>query len=49
MVRRGAGASQVGRLQQFFCLPNQIGRGFPLWQAGLEEHPGDGPPPGRKL
>lgn len=30
-------ASQMGRLQQF-CLQNQIGRGFPVWEAGLEGH-----------
>lgn len=30
-------ASQMGRLQQF-CLQNQTGRGFPVWEAGSEEH-----------
>jgi hypothetical protein len=28
----------MGRPQQSFCLQNQTGKGFPLWEAGLGDN-----------
>lgn len=28
----------MGTPQQFICLQNQTGRGFPRWEAGLEDN-----------